>query len=202
MKQYSREIANQIRNYLDEDKWRYSFNEEKGIFEFNLSIRGGVKTVKYFIDVKETEYLVYVTPPLSVSPDDKKAMKEMAEFVCRVNYGLKQCNFELDMDGGDFMVKYYVDCAGRLPTKEIIENSLHCPAMVYKRYGDGIIRIIFLGESAEAATERCEGKQNETSSESTRQEHSGQNDTEKMRARLAARFGVDEKKETEGEEEE
>lgn len=156
MKQYSKEIANQIRNYLDEDGWRYSFHEEKGVFGFDLTVGGRVKVVKYFIDVMETEYLVYVTTPLSVSTDDKKAMKEMAEFVCRANHGLKQCNFEFDMDNGEFLIKYYVDCAGRLPTKEIIENSLHCPALVYKRYGEGIIRIIFLGENAEAAIERCE----------------------------------------------
>ena len=156
MKQYSKEIANQIRNYLDEDDWRYSFYEEKGVFGFDLTVGGRVKAVKYFIDVMETEYLVYVTTPLSVSADDKKAMKEMAEFVCRANHGLKQCNFEFDMDNGEFLIKYYVDCAGRLPTKEIIENSLHCPALVYKRYGEGIIRMIFLGENAEAAIERCE----------------------------------------------
>lgn len=38
-KSYSREIAEAIRNFLDGDDWHYSFDEETGLFRFNLRKR-------------------------------------------------------------------------------------------------------------------------------------------------------------------
>ena len=83
-------------------------------------------------------------------------MSSMAEFVCRANYGLVNGNFELDMRDGEIRFKCFVDCEGITPTSEMVRNSIHCPAAMFKRYGAGIVDIIFGKSSALGAVEKCE----------------------------------------------
>lgn len=102
---YSKNIANAINNFLTEDDWRFSFDEQRGLFEFGLCLKGKVKKIRYIVDVKEDEYLVYAISPLGADDDDETMMASMAEFVCRANYGLKNGNFELDMRDGEIRFK-------------------------------------------------------------------------------------------------
>ena len=36
---YSNEIANVVKQFLTDDDWHYSFDEERGIFDFGLRVR-------------------------------------------------------------------------------------------------------------------------------------------------------------------
>lgn len=153
---YSRIIAQAIDEFLANDDWRYSFDEQKGVFKFSLSIKGKIKNICYLVVVKDNAYIVYAIAPIGADEDDKKTMSEMAEFVCRANYGIKNGNFELDMDDGELRFKCYVDCDGIVPTTEIVKSSIYCPATMFDHYGDGIVDIIFGGITGKEAVERCE----------------------------------------------
>lgn len=153
---YSENIANAINDFLTTDDWHYSFDEQKGIFKFGLCLKGKIKKINYIIYVKDDAYLVYANPPIGADEDDKRMMSEMAEFVCRANYGLKSGNFELDMNDGEVRFKCYVDCDGVVPMTEIVKNSIYCPATMFERYGDGIVGIIFGDVSGKEAVEYCE----------------------------------------------
>lgn len=153
---YSEAIANAIKSYLKEGDWHFSFDEEAGLFKFGLSLRSKIKNIAYIIDVKEDEYIVYAISPIGADEKDKDMMATMAEFVCRANYGLKSGNFELDMRDGEVRFKCFVDCEGISPTKDMVQNSIHCPAAMFKRYGAGIVDIIFGNATAMEAVEQCE----------------------------------------------
>lgn len=153
---YSIGIANAINSYLKENDWNFSFNEESGMFKFGLSLSSKLKKIDYVISVQEDEYIVYAVAPIGADDDDEDMMANMAEFVCRANYGLWNGNFELDMNDGEVRFKYCVDCDGITPSEGIIKNSIHCPAKMFKRYGAGITDIIFGNISAKEAIEKCE----------------------------------------------
>lgn len=51
--EYSDEIVNVVKKFLDDDDWHYSFNEETGIFRFSLRIRSKIQSISYVIDVHE-----------------------------------------------------------------------------------------------------------------------------------------------------
>ena len=138
---YSKDIANAINTFLKEDDWHFSFDEQRGVFKFGLSLKSKIKKVNYLIHVKEDEYIVYAISPIGADEDDEKMMAAMAEFVCRANYGLKNGNFELDMRDGEIRFKCFMDCEDIMPSTEVIRNSIHCPAAMFKQYGDGIIDI-------------------------------------------------------------
>lgn len=207
---YSMNIANAVCDFLNEDDWHFSFDQERGIFKFGLQLKGKLKKISYIVDIKDDEYLVYAISPLGADEDDSKMMANMAEFICRANYGLKMGNFELDFDDGEVRFKAHVLCKGITPTVEMIKRSIYCPASMFKRYGSGIVDIIFGVASGKEAVDKCE-KRDESEIRSILTELlceddgetgiSGDDDIESMVARLAARFGVtDDDEQSTGEE--
>lgn len=181
---YFKSIANAINKFLTEDDWHFSFDDQHGLFKFELCVKGRIKIISYIVDVKEYEYIVYAISPLGADDDDEKMMASMAEFICRANYGLKNGNFELDMRDGEIRFKCFVDCEGVTPTLEMVKNSIHCPAAIFDFYGAGIVDIIFGNSTAKQAIAKCE--------KSPKEELDGDEDMEVMIAWLATRFGIDE----------
>ena len=196
---YSMNIANAVCDFLNEDDWHFSFDQERGIFKFGLRLNGKLKKINYIVDIKDDEYLVYAISPLGADEEDSEMMANMAEFICRANYGLKMGNFELDFDDGEVRFKVHVLCKGITPTVEMIKRSIYCPASMFKRYGSGIVDIIFGNASGKDAVDKCE-KHDESEIRSILTELlceedggtsvSGDDGIESMIARLAARFGV------------
>ncbi len=190
-KKFSKDIANAINTFLKEDDWHFSFDEQRGVFKFGLSLKSKLKKVNYLIHVKEDEYIVYAISPIGADEDDEKMMAAMAEFVCRANYGLKNGNFELDMRDGEIRFKCFVDCEDSMPSTEVIRNSIHCPAAMFKQYGDGIIDIIFGNVSAKEAIAKCEKSPMEELRSILGDDLDESADMDTMLARLAERLGID-----------
>ena len=154
-KEYSKEIARAIEEFLIDDDWHFRYDEDKGLFRFDVRLSGKVKSLSYVIDVKEDEYLVYAFPPISPDPEDGQVMATMAEFVCRASYGLINGNFELDFTDGELRYKSFEDCDGGLvPTREIVKNSIIITASMLDRYSPCILALLFEDASAKDAYER------------------------------------------------
>lgn len=200
---YSMNIANAVTEFLNEDDRHFSFDESRGIFRFVLRLKGKLKNINYIVDIKDDEYLVYAISPPGADKDDAKMMVNMAEFICRANYGLKMGNFEFDFNDGEVRFKVHVLCNGITPTAEMIKRSISCPATIFNRYGSGIVDIIFNDISGKAAVEKCE-KNSESDIRSILAEllsdddaaTSEEDDMGAMVARLAARFGITEDDDT------
>lgn len=160
-KMYSMEIASAINEFLVNDNWKFSFEEEYGIFRFGLSLKGRMKKVDYVIDVKNNNYLVYAISPIGVDSEDSDMMAKMAEFICRVNYGVTNGNFEFDMNSGQIQYKSYIDCADIIPSDTMIRNSINCPAIMFDQYGIGILAIIFGDVTVKEALDKCEKSKEE-----------------------------------------
>lgn len=71
-KTYSETIANAIKSYLKEDGWHFSFDEERGLFKFGLSLRSKIKNISYIIDVRDDAYIVYAISPICAEEEDKR----------------------------------------------------------------------------------------------------------------------------------
>lgn len=154
--EYSDEIVNVVKKFLADDDWHYSFNEETGIFRFGLRIRSKIQNISYVIDVHDDEFVTYGMCPIGADSEDPEMMAQMAEFICRANYGLKNGCFELDFGDGEIRFRSFVDCDDLLPSTEVVKNSVHCTAAMIKRYAAGIVDIIFGGASAKDAIAKCE----------------------------------------------
>lgn len=181
---YSKSIAEAINTFLTEDNWNFRFNENNGIFEFNLGPLGEIRTINFTVLVREDDYSVYATLPLGAAIDNKQQLSSMAEFICRANYGLKSGCFEFDMRDGEIGYKHFTDCEEITPTQAMIANSIYRPAAMFDTYGKGILDILFKDMSAEEAIDRCESY-SETSSH---EEKHNSEELETMLAQLEARL--------------
>lgn len=165
-KNYSQEIAAAIKDFLTSDNWRYSFNEDEGIFTFNLALKGMIKNVQYYIHTGSDGYIVYAISPVGGIAKDRIMMKELADFTCRANYGLINGNFEIDMNDGEIRYKVFVDCSnGHIPNSAVIKESVCRPALMFDKYSEGFLDIIFNSLAAPFAIENCEKPRTETTTE-------------------------------------
>lgn len=151
---YDASIARLIKKFLDEDDWKYDFDANKGLFSFGLNLSNKLKKVSYCIRVRDDCYMVYAISPLNA--DDCKA--EIAEFITRANYGLRNGNFEMDFDDGEIRYKSFVDFDGTVPGTQVIRDSIYVPASMFKRYGNGIVNILFGLKSPADAVAECEAE--------------------------------------------
>lgn len=153
---YNKEIANLINEFLTQDDWHYSFDEDMGIFRFGLRIENKLRNIRYLVKVNKNDYSVYGLSVINADEDDEDCMQRMCEYLCRVNYGLKDGYFEMDMEDGEIRYHVYVYCKDTMPTMETIRHSIYTVAVMYEHYGQGIVDIIYGGESAKAAYEESD----------------------------------------------
>lgn len=154
---YSESIAEAVRNHMDAHDLHYDFDENLGIFKLLMGVGGKAKTLIYHIVVDEHNFVVNVRYPLGPSSDDEASMTTMARFIARANSGMRNGNFELDMDDGDISFKSFCCCRGLdAPSDKMVAESIQCPAAMFDKYEEGILGILFNGLSDREAAHRCE----------------------------------------------
>lgn len=153
---YNGEIANLINGFLKDDDWNFSFDQEEGIFRFGLKLGNKLRSIRYVIKVNECDFSVYGISPVGPDEEDAEGMQSMAEYLCRVNYGLKSGCFEMDMEDGEIRFRTYVYCKGVLPSEHMIRRSIYTVAAMFEHYGQGMTEVIFGGKSAKEAYDENE----------------------------------------------
>ena len=157
-KNYSPDIVDAVRAYLDANDWRYTFYEEHGLIRFGLNTHGRIKNIMYSVNINMTDYNVYAVCPISPDVENAEEMHRMNEFLARSNYGLCDGNFEMDFRDGEIRYKTYVNCGDHIPSEETVRKSIQVAAAMYDRYSGGILGVLFQGETPEDAVKRCESE--------------------------------------------
>lgn len=163
-REYSAEITAAIQSFLEEDDWKFLFDEEKGLFELLVGTHQKIGDLAIVIDVKKDEYLVYTL--CQIKPESEETKAEMMDFLIGVNYGLKNGNFELDRKTGEFRYKTYVSCDHQIPGSKIIRNSIRCALAMYTHYGPGIVEICDGLSTSRQALYHCESSGSRSHSDS------------------------------------
>ena len=151
----SAKITSYIKSFLDEDDWHYEYTPDASSkFKFTLTLDCKLQKVNYRILVRKYDYTVYATCPMSA----KDCLPQMAEFLTRANYGTANGNFEMDFRDGEIRYKCFVNCDETVPGTQTIKESIYIPGTMFKRYGDGILAVIFGMKSPEQAVADCEAE--------------------------------------------
>ncbi len=155
-KEYSMIIAEAVKTFLREDELSFSFDENAGLIKLGVNISGKLNFLDYLIVIKESSYLVDAACPLRAEVSDEKMMAALAEYVCRVNYGLPNGDFELGMDNGEIRYKIHIDCRSGMPNAETVKHSIIWPAIMFERYGTGFTELIFSSAKPKDIIKRIE----------------------------------------------
>ena len=159
---YSLHITEAIRNHLDAHRLHYHFDEDHGVFELLMGVGCKAKTLVYHIIIDQYNFVVNARYPMGPSAEDEACVNTIARFFSRANYGLRNGNFELDLDDGEISFKSFCCCRGlTAPSDEMIAESIQFPAAMFDKYEAGILGILFNGMSDKEADDLCEnGKSN------------------------------------------
>ena len=159
---YSKEVFNAIRRFLDKKHLYYHASEILGLIQLDLPTDSMICRVDLRINVKNDYYIVRALSSVSADPKDAKSMARLAEYLTRVNYRLRNGNFEMDYRDGELAFKCYVDCHGGVPVQEAID-SIFCPPAMFHQYGNGILQV--MGVDPAQALEDCEARLKEEKEE-------------------------------------
>lgn len=160
---YSKEVFHAIRRFLDKKHLYYHASEILGLIQLDLPTDSMIRRVDLRINVKNDYYIVRALSSVSADPKDAKSMARLAEYLTRVNYRLRNGNFEMDYRDGELAFKCYVDCHGGVPVEEAIDDSIFCPPAMFHQYGNGILQV--MGVDPAQALEDCEARLKEEKEE-------------------------------------
>ena len=156
MRTYSPEIAEAIKTHIKEnDLHMVSFDEMLGSFSFNMQLACQLST-NIIIRVGEDSFTTMAVCPVRPDTSDAELMARMAEFVCRANFGLKHGHFEFDFSDGEMRYKCYIPCDDRVPSQDLVRESITVPAAMLRRYGPGILGVLYNGVDPVTAVKACE----------------------------------------------
>ncbi len=148
------EIVDAIRDWLDEDGWRYEYDAERHLIKMGINLKSKIKTGRIFVDVKDDCYVVYLISPIS---GDVDSLGELYKYVTMANHGLLSGNFEVDASDGEIRYKTYVDCEGLASlSKEVVRNSICVPCCMMDRYGNGIAALAMGFSDADTEIKKAE----------------------------------------------
>ncbi len=159
MEAYSLAIWEKLIKHLEGENIHNIFtNNQEGQISFPMHVSAKIHFTDYVIRVGDDNFTVMSIFPMAVDTSDAEATAKMNEFISRANWGLKNGNFEFDFGDGEIRYKCYVDCDNQLPSDDVIRNSILCPAAMYRRYGQGILNVMFHNADPKEAVKACEGK--------------------------------------------
>ena len=130
--------------------------QERRTIWFFRGSGGVVYNYMVYVIIEEDALQTIVYTPLHAVPTDKACMARVSEYICRVNYGLKNGNFRLDFSDGEICYVCYIDCVDRIPDNEVFLGAIFASMKMHERYSDGLARVILTDVSPKEMVAYCE----------------------------------------------
>ena len=135
--------------------WEAQLLPEQNMLVLGVTIRGALKKIGMLLEFSEEDYLSYGVAPVAAGGD----RCGMLRYLTMANYGMKDGNFEMDLQNGEIRYKAYVRFGGTEDlSEETILRSLLLPPMMFERYGDGIAALAEGRSDAETELQRAESR--------------------------------------------
>ena len=90
--------------------------------------------------VRDEDFSTLAQIPLSADENHRLAV---AEFLTRVNFNMRNGNFELNMDDGEIRFKTYVHAGRGELDMSTIRLSTMLPFLMFDRIGDALLDVMF-----------------------------------------------------------
>ena len=102
-------MLDQVRDFMDRDDWHYEFDAGRNAIIAGVSLKCKLHSLKLFIVFNERGYTCMAVCPMKADEETRAAT---VEYITRANYGLRNGNFEVDMNDGEIRYKCYVNFHG------------------------------------------------------------------------------------------
>jgi len=162
MANYSESIAKSITHYMDKNGLKYTFDPDRGIIKagFNVSKDCIIGAIEVFIRVGESDFISSGICPIKAVSAHRD---DTADLLTRLNWVLRNGNFEMDYSDGEIRYKVYVNCEDQELSDGIIEDAIHIPPSMFSQYGQSIADVILGVKDPETAFNDRKGPSKKTS---------------------------------------
>ena len=139
---YSSAIADTLRELFSASGILAAFEDKSGvgIFTIRMKLRCRLQSAQMMAIVREDSFSTITTLPLTADTDHRLAM---AEYLTRANWGMRNGNFELNMNDGEIRYKTYVHVGQEKPDMAACRLATMLPFLMIDRFGDGLIDVLF-----------------------------------------------------------
>ena len=129
-----------VKDYLDREEWKYEYDEETHTIVTGVKVKCKLQSLRMGIRFSENGYLTIAYPSLNANEEYRS---DVAEYITRANYGVKNGNFEMDYRDGQVRYKVYTSYKGLSEfSEDMIEESVVVPILMFERYGDGLTAVL------------------------------------------------------------
>ncbi len=136
-----RQLTAAIALALDEIGYHYRYIELIGNFLLQFKLKKSrLNEMQVLICVRDGFYLVYALAPVRAP---KERIEEAAVYLMQCSYRLIYGGFALDPQNGEIHFKNSVPCREFLPAVEQVEEMVNLPVILFDRYGDGLLDVLF-----------------------------------------------------------
>ena len=149
---YSRDIATRLREIMGDMGINAQFEEraEFGLFTLRMKLSCKLQSAQVMLLVREDNFSALATIPLTA---DENARLAVAEYLTRVNYNMRNGNFELNMETGEIRFKTYVHVGEGAVDAKAARLAIMLPFLMLNRFGDGLLEVLFGFKSPREAFE-------------------------------------------------
>jgi len=140
-------MTNVVRDYLNRNDWRYKYNAEEEFIECGIDITCKLKSLRLIVDFREYGFINYAVCNLKA---DEDCRMEVLKYLTMANQGLRNGNFEIDLDDGEVCYKVYTNCDGMSSiSDDVLLDCIFVPASMFDRFGNGLAAIMMGFSDAE-----------------------------------------------------
>lgn len=154
---YSAELVKALGDFFKAAGISAAFEEKAGnaVFSIRMKLRCKLQTAQMIILVREDNFSTLTTLPLAADEDHRLAM---AEFLTRVNWGMRNGNFEMSMDTGEIRFKTYVHTGAQPLDVSAARLATMLPFLMIDRFGDALLEVLFGFKTPREAFESLQAK--------------------------------------------
>ena len=130
-----------IKQFFSEDEWFFIDIEDQDMLRLRMNHWGenGRFSCQAEFNEKHQIFYFYSYFPINV-PEDRQA--KMAEFLTRVNYGIRIGNFEMDYENGEVRFRTSLDFEDQVLNYALISNHVYPNVWMMDRYLPGLFAVV------------------------------------------------------------
>lgn len=131
-----------IKQFFSEDEWFFIDMEDQDMLRLRMNHWGenGRFSCQAEFNEKHQIFYFYSYFPINV-PEDRQA--KMAEFLTRVNYGIRIGNFEMDYENGEVRFRTSLDFEDQVLNYALISNHVYPNVWMMDRYLPGLFAVVY-----------------------------------------------------------
>lgn len=144
----SAEIRKNVKAYLDEMDYSYTYDSENQMFDLIFTMENQLGDVEFIVYVLENGLSCAGFPEIVVPQENRD---KAAQYIVRVNYDMRYARLDMDWETGEVNSFVSIPSFDVIPSQTEIDSLLMFAYSVLEEYGDGLKRVAELGADPEAA---------------------------------------------------